>query len=179
MKIEIISWNMIINRHSRFYRNQIAKRPPDLVSSTRSHGLFVPYIIAEFFWSIIRQTIQVKKVQDLKVSSANGIQRCDMASIDEDQARYSDKLVRTQLLRLVVFPSDLTKLFPSGGSCGQARHFWAVSKPCWPVKTRGELSLQQFKSFCLTLSFRRLRPCANTGASTSLERYTTAAQRKS
>jgi len=29
----------------------------------------------------------------LKVSSANGIQRCDMASIDEDQARYSDKLV--------------------------------------------------------------------------------------
>ena len=119
------------------------------------------------------------KVQDLKVSSDNSIQRRDMASIDEDQARYSDKLVRTQLLRLVVFPSDLTKLFPSGGSCGQARHFWAVSKPCWPVKTRGELSLQQFKSFCLTLSFRRLRPCANTGASTSLERYTTAAQRKS
>lgn len=123
---------MIINRHSRFYWNQIAKRPPDLVSSNQESRSIrsVHYCGIFLVTSIIRQTIQVKKVQDLKVSSANSIQRRDMASIDEDQARYSDKLVRTQLLRLVVFPSDLTKLFPSGGSCGQARHFWAVSKPC-------------------------------------------------
>ena len=75
--------------------------------------------------------------------------------------RYSDKLVRTQLLRLVVFPSDLTKLFlqvvlaDKHDTSGQFQNRVDLS--------RLEVSfLTNNSRFCLTLSFEKLRPCANT-----------------